>query len=220
MANIDPMENREPRRADEPLKVVAGGSIVQAICAAAAVVLAILGLGGLMPPTMIAIASILIGAAFLSQGGTLAARYSRLMHEVASERAAHAELGGGVSAEFIGGATGVVLGVLALIGVAPLVLGPISVIVLGGTLLVGSGIHASLSGLGTAGREHDVGREALMAATGTNVLVGLGAAVLGILALVGIDAVTLPLVAFLVLGASVLLSGAVVGGRLIGLARR
>jgi uncharacterized membrane protein HdeD (DUF308 family) len=69
----------------------------------------------------------------------------------------------------------------------------------------------------TSGR-HDVAkqvaRDALTAATGTDVLVGLATIVLGILAL---TPETLILVAMLALGAAVLLTGGAVIGRMLSI---
>jgi hypothetical protein len=55
---------------------------------------------------------------------------------------------------------------------------------------------------------------------GTQVLVGLAAGVLGILALIGIAPTVLVLVGLLAIGASLILSGSAVGTRLISMFRR
>jgi hypothetical protein len=210
----------EPER-EKSIKVVAGGSITEAVAGAAAVVLAIVGLAGTFPGYMACIATIAFGVALLAQGGAVAARYRRLLHEVTPlEWDARMELGGGMGAEFIGGATGVVLGVLGLLGLATTTLIAVAVIVFGAALLLGGGATADLGSLGGPARHAHIARQATVAASGTQMLVGIGAVVLGIIALVGADALLIELVALLVLGASVLLSGAAVGTRLMSALRR
>lgn len=212
---------RLPREHAKSLKVVTGGSLTEAFAGAAAVILAILGLAGALPGYMASVGVILVGVAFLAQGGATAARWSRIVEETRSyDWGNRTDLGGGLSAEIFGGAAGVVLGVLALLGILPVVLIPVSLIVFGGTLLVGSGVTVDLGSVYGAHAEFSrVTREASMAASGTQVLVGVGAIVLGILALVGADVLILSLVGLLAVGASILLSGTAVSTRMIGILR-
>src|SRR5262249_29251602 len=60
----------EPER-QKSIKVVAGGSITEAICGAAVVVLAIIGLAGVLPGTLASIATIAFGVALLAQGSAI-----------------------------------------------------------------------------------------------------------------------------------------------------
>src|SRR5262249_28083397 len=115
---------------EKSIKVLAGGSMTEALCGAGTVVLALLGLAGIMQGMLASIATIVFGVALLAQGGAIAARFSRLVHETQPyEWNTRTELGGGMSAEFLGGGAGLVLGVLGLLGVATSVLIPIAVIV-------------------------------------------------------------------------------------------
>jgi hypothetical protein len=209
-----PRPEREPE--SKTLKAVAGGSLTEAVCGAAAVVLAIIGLAGALPPWMASIATIAFGVALLAEGGAVAARYRSMLHEVSGGE--RTELGGGMGAEFLAGGAGVVLGILGLIGLAPATLIPIAVLAFGGALLLGSGSTMELGLLRAPGafeeRYAHVTRQATVAASGAQVLIGLAAIVLGIIALVGIDPITLSLVALLVLGASVLFSGGAITSRL------
>ena len=206
------------------VKVVAGGSITEAICGAATVVLAIIGLTGTYPGYMASIATIAFGVALLAQGGAIAARYSRLIRETTPyEWDARTEIGGGMGAEFLAGGAGVVLGILGLLGIATAPLLPIAVIVFGGALLLGSSATADLSTLAvppTHERFAHIARQASVAASGAQVLVGVAAIVLGIIALVGVDTVLVTLVALLVIGASVLFSGTAVSSRMASVLRR
>src|SRR5262249_54912297 len=130
------------------IKVVAGGSITEAICGAATGGLTILGLAGVLPGAMASIATIALGVALLAEGGAIPAPYSRVIREGTPEWEARAEIGGGMGAEFLAGGAGVVLGILGLLGIGTATLVPIAVIVFGGALLLGSGVTADLGTLG------------------------------------------------------------------------
>lgn len=201
-------------------RTVVGGSSTEAITGAAAVVLSILGLAHIAPHFMIAISSIALGTALLMDGAAVSAEYSRILSESGSGRIKTIELGGGLSTQIGGGISAVVLGVLALLGVASTTLMAIAAIVLGATMVFSSGVNTRLNALkvGNSG-DHEMAKriahEAVIAATGTDVLVGLAASVLGILALVGIVPQTLSLVAMLALGASVLLTGGTLVGKML-----
>jgi len=204
-------------------RVVAGGSITEAICGAGTVVLAIIGLAGSLPGYMASVATIAFGVALLAQGGAIAARYTRLLRETTpTEWDGRTEIGGGMGAEFLAGGAGVVLGILGLLGLGTATLIPIAIIVFGGALLLGSSATADLSTLGAPDaheRFAHIARQASVAASGAQVLVGIAAVVLGIIALVGIDPVLVTLVALLVLGASVLFSGTAVSSRMASVMR-
>jgi hypothetical protein len=214
---------REPE-VDKAPKVVAGGSIVEALCGAATVVLAILALTGTQPEYLASIATIVFGVALIAHGGAIGARFHELTREARPrEWEARTELGGGMGAELVGGAAGVVLGVLGLLGVATATLIHVAVIIFGGALLLSSFAMADLGTLG-APRAYDrfshIAREASMAASGTQALVGMGAVVLGLLALTGLDPMVLTLVALLALGSAVVLSGAALSSRMAAVIRR
>jgi hypothetical protein len=118
-------------------------------------------------------------------------------------------LSGGSLAEAICGIGAVVLaivalaGILALIGIASLTLLSVAAIVFGAALLLGAGATASLNCLIIEHhyRAHEVARRVagtmVSGATGSQVLVGLAAIVLGIIGLAGGYPLTLSLIAFL-----------------------
>jgi hypothetical protein len=220
---VPSISRRDPEQ-EKSMKVAAGGSITEALCGAAVVVLAILGLAGTLPGYMASVGTIAFGVALLAQGGAIAARYSRLLRETSPQGwDARAELGGGMGAEFLAGGAGVVLGILGLLGIGTAVLIPIAVIVFGGALLLGSGASVDLGTLTTSdayGRFAHISRQATAAASGAQVLIGIAAIILGILALVGIEPVPVTLVALLVLGASVLFSGTAISSRMASLLHR
>jgi hypothetical protein len=206
--------------AETTAKTVASGASAEALAGAAALVLAILGLAGLYPMVMLAIGVIAAGAAFLFQGAAAAVRYSTMMRDLGNE---HPELmGAGLSAEIIGGLGGIVLGILALVGVLPMTLLAVSAIVFGGTVLFGSPavytVGKSRVGFGSAGEY--LASETAAGAAGAQALVGIGSATLGILALVGIAPQTLVLVSILALGASALLAGGAITSKMVGMLYR
>ena len=155
------------------VRVAAGGSLLEAFGAIATMALAIVALAGIWSPTMAGIATIVAGAATIMEGGAWS------MRRQWSPTAELTETNeGGMGADFVGGIAAVVLGILALLGIATASLIPIAVLVLGATNLF-------------SGR----------------VFIGLGALVLGILAVCGISAQPLYLVGLLVIGAGLLLGG-------------
>lgn len=153
---------------------IIGGSALEGFGAIATIALAIVGLVGVFPPTMAAIAAIVVGAATLVEGGALGLNTGGMSDAGGVARRLPRETG----ADFPGGLATLVLGILALLGVASHPLLSVAVIALGATFMF-------------SGRA----------------LIGLGAVVLGILAVVGFTSLTLVLVGLLILGAGLLLSG-------------
>lgn len=199
------------------MRIITAGSIVEALGGIGAVVLSIIGLAGLARTTMIAISIIAIGGALLFAGGAMAARYSQLVARVSGGRFEEAEFGGSVGAEFLTGAAGIVLGVLILLNIAPTILAPIAVIAFGGGLLLSTGATSGINSLVEAypyDRNVRIAREAVQGAAAVQSLVGIGAAILGILALLGVEPYTLMLVALLGIGGAILISASAVSGKL------
>jgi hypothetical protein len=209
---------RHDREERTTAKMIAGGSITEAIAGLAAAALAILGLAGVLPGYLAAIATIAVGVALLAQGGAAAARWSKVVTETPGyEWDPRGEVSGGMTGEILGGAAGLVLGILALIGLAPQILIPAALLAFGGAMLVGTGATVDL---GAARRAERATREVTMVASGTQMLIGIVAIVLGILALIGVDPLTLSLVGLLAVGASILFSGSAVSSRVLPLLRR
>jgi len=223
----------EERRAQErSAEVVAGGSMAEAVAGIAGIVLAIVALAGVFPAFLGPIAAIVIGAGLVLEGAAVASRYAGVLAALGDTERTEVELGGGMSAELLGGLAGIVLGILALIHVATLPLLAVAAIVFGAALIIGCAATAGLNQMavrrfwGTTTREavsRHVVAEAVSAAGGAQVLVGLGAVVLGIIALVMVPeptAAVLALVAFLCVGASLLMSGAALSGKFLSVLNR
>jgi len=220
------MENvmQEAIKDKRTVEIVAGGSLAEGVAGSGAIVLSIVGLAGIMAPFMVAIATILAGLALLLEGGSMGVRFPSLAHETTHGRLGVIELGGGMSAEMLGGIGGIVLGILALLGVYPMTLVPIAAIAFGATLLLGAGATARLNDLQIERacdekETRHVARAAVRSAEGIQILTGVGSGILGILALTGYDPMILGLVAMLAVGLSDLLSGAAISGRMISALR-
>jgi len=146
-------------------------SILRVAAAFVTIALAIVGLAGVWPTTMAAIASIILAGSVLAESGFSFSEWNR--HTVmASEEE--------FSAKMLGGVAGVVLGILALLGIAPTTLLAVAIIVFGVTFLL---------------RDEN--------------LMGICAVVLGVLAVVGVAPATLVLVGLLSLGTLALLKGSI-----------
>jgi hypothetical protein len=185
---------------------VLGSSAIEALAGAVAVVLAILGLAHVQPNYMLPVTGIALGLALLFKGGAVAARCAG--GACGTGRCA-------MSAEFLGGVGGIVLGVLALLGITPVTLLSVAVIVYGAAVLLGAGACARMGATEAMAAEpasETMAAEAVAAALGAAVLVGLAVVILGILALVGFKPETLVFVAFLTLGASILIGGSALSG--------
>ncbi|MGD8830119.1 MAG: hypothetical protein PVF57_05900 [Pseudomonadales bacterium] len=205
-------------------KTFAGASFSEAAIATGAGVLAILGLVGVLPHYMTAVATIALGASLLVEGLGLASRMKQLQ-ELARTRYETTLVGGGISTEVAAGVAGIALGILALVGIVPTVLVAVAAIVFGGGLIFGGSteieIERLLSQLGDDETGGKTVRVSVEAVSGADVLVGIGAATLGILALSGVEPVTvLVLVAQLAVAAALTLSGSALGAQMGMAARR
>jgi hypothetical protein len=199
------------------------GGLADAIGGVATIVLAIIALSGINQPVLAAIATIVFGAALLIQGGTMLTEYTKLVFPSGTVEPAEEGVGGaGLSALFLVGSAGIVLGVLSLVGIVPETLTAVAVIAFGGALLLSSNSvwhlyrakqasHAIGAARTLSGSEILAGQMASGSAA-VQCLSGIAAIVLGILAVTGIKPEILTLVGLLVLGATVLLTGTTLSG--------
>lgn len=180
-----------------------GGSLTEASGGAAAIILAILGLISIAPAQMVAIATIVLGVSFVLLGGLMAVRFSRTFSASETGAMPGEALSEGIAVESMCGGTGVVLGILALLGPNAPVLIPAAVIVFGAGLLVASATVARADAVNQAhgSLPHPI------AMPGPEALIGLSGIVLGVLALAGFTPLTLSLVAVLTYGFAVMLKG-------------
>jgi hypothetical protein len=202
------------------------GGLVDAIGGIATAVLAIVALTGFSPETIAAIATIVFGAALLIQGGTILSEYAHIVLPAAGAQPSVERFGGGgLSALFLVGIAGVVLGVLALLGIASAHLIAIAIIAFGSALVISSNSVRQLYLLQTATRRatgFHLGGDFLAAemasgSAGVQVVAGLAAIVLGILAVTGTSATSVTLAALLVLGVTIILTGSTLSGMVLAL---
>ena len=177
---------------EETLKTVEGAAIMESLGAVATIALAVVGLAGLFAPTMAAIATIVLGASIWIEEGAFVASHSAIpaTGESMARISAWSE---GLAAEFLGGLTGIVLGILALLGIVPHTLLAVAALVFGATFLFSGMTNATSS---------------------SQALMGISALVLGLLALIGMSPLILILSALACLGSSALLRGAVTSARM------
>ena len=97
------------------------------LLACGAVVLSILGIVGVFQNDLAAIAVIGVGVILLFQGANVVLRYTELLCEAgATGKARAAEVSRGITAEFLAGVAGIVLGILALLRIVPMLVCKIS----------------------------------------------------------------------------------------------
>jgi hypothetical protein len=198
------------------------GSMIEAFTGLGVIVLAIIGLSQ-SDFRFMASAAIVLGAALFAQGGAVAGEYSKLLSLITGGTLAAVELGGGMTIEMLAGSAIVVLGILGLLGFAPVILISAAVIAVGAALVLASSglqrlntlkVHAA----GLSALAESVAESAVTGAVAAQVLAGGAAIVLGILALtLPAHAAALVLVGLLVLGASVVATGATLTGRFLRL---
>jgi hypothetical protein len=200
------------------------GGFVDALGGIATIVLAIIGLAGMNPEVLVSIATIVFAAALLIQGGAMLSEFTVMESTPGAHIAAS---GGGLSALFLVGAAGIVLGVLALLGVASTILTSAATIAFGSALMVSS---AAVWQLLTSRAIEDrfqsrepmlrvITSEVAAGSSGLQAMAGMAVIVLGILAITGIHTTPLTLVALLVAGSAIVLTGSTLSGTMIGFMR-
>jgi hypothetical protein len=216
MANIEQKVMQE-RRA---MEWVAGGSEVEEITSAGAIALAIVGLSGVLSPLMLAIATLIFGVGLLFQGSMMGYKFKTIASDTGSGTTGKVELGGGVTGGVIGGAAGVVFGILGILGIYPMILLPIAAIAFGVSMVMEGAAVSRLNKLeltracDTEQSRH-IGRIAMRSSVGFQIFLGLGAVALGVIALAGVLPIALPLVAMLAVAFSGLVSGTAVSDRML-----
>jgi hypothetical protein len=209
-------------------ETAAYGGMGDAIGGIATAVLAIVALTGFARETMAPIATIVFGAALLIQGGAILSEYAHVIFPAGSSPTLSGKFSGsGLSALFLVGAAGMVLGLLGLLGVAPGQLTAVAIIAFGSALVLSSNSVNQLYGLRAAVTKSPPAHSAreLLAAeiasssSGIQMLAGLATIVLGILAVAGYYSAILTLVALLLLGVTAIVTGSALSGLVLGFMR-
>jgi hypothetical protein len=205
-------------------EAAAYGGFADALGGIATIVLAIVGLSGITPEVLVSISTVVFGAALLIQGGAMLSEFAQIETTPEADVAAG---GGSMSALFLVGVAGIVLGVLALLGVYAPVLTAVAVIAFGTALLISSSaVWHLLTSRSVAMRFQSrapivriIASEVAAGSVGMQAVAGLAAIVLGILAVCGIYTASLTLIALLVAGTSILLTGSTLSGTMVGFMR-
>jgi hypothetical protein len=204
------------------------GGLVDAIGGIVTIVLAIIALSGVHDMTLAGIATIVFGVALLIQGGTMLTEYTRISSPIgASVLGEEVGSGGGLSALFLVGIAGIVLGVLALLNIYAQILIAVAVIAFGAGLLLSSNsvwhlyrwkkISPRIGAAQTASTGEVLASEMAAGSAVMQCLAGLAAGILGILSVTGTaNPTVLALVGLLVLGATVLLTGSSLSAMVMG----
>jgi hypothetical protein len=200
------------------------GGFIDALGGIATIVLAIIALSGVKADILLSIATIVFGTALLIQGGAMLTEFAQIE---ATAESSTGSSGAGLSGLFLVGVSGIVLGVLALLGVHPLILTSIAAIAFGGALVVSaSAVWQLLTSRSVASRFQ--GRGSMLRAVASDIaagssgvqgMAGLAVIVLGILAVSGTYSQVLTLVALLVAGAAIVMTGSTLSGAMIGFMR-
>lgn len=188
------------------------GLLTEGAAGIAVIVLAVVALAGISVGILASIAAIVIGIGLTVQAFNSAADEARIMSPSTGVSAQDATLGGEVMVDCACGFAGIVLGILALVGVHTASLLPPALIVFGGALLLSGAMSMRPRTLMVtrAGTETQVvSYQGSAAAGGLEILAGLAAIVLGILSVIMATASpVLMLVGFLVVGAALLMVSA------------
>lgn len=180
---------REPEQTYETShKIAAGGIGLAALLGLVSIVLSILGLVNVAPLYMAGISAIALGVSMLLAGGFSMEWFTAPREHFFFEGE------GAMSTDVMAGVGGIVLGILALLGIVSNVLLPVAVLGFGVSLFMSSWINSSHF-------------------SGIKCLTGLAGIVLGIIALTSYVPWSLTLVGFLVLGFGVLFSGSIMSGK-------
>ncbi len=214
-----------------PESAAAFGGMMDAIGGIATAVLAIIGLAGWRPELLAGVATIVFGAALLIQGGTLLSEFAQAFTPAGALQTASDAFGGdGLAAMFPVGIAGIVLGILALLGVASYALTSVSVIAFGAALMLSAQSVRRLYRMQADLRRVSVGSysvreflagEMASGSAGIQFLTGLAALVLGIIAVVmtGSGNELLTLVALLIVGLTNIISGSALSGLVLSFMR-
>lgn len=198
-------------------------STTEAIGGVGAIILAVIALCGVLDRYLGPIAVIAVGGALFIEGGATGSRYLNRLRQMQAENPASEEIGLGMTVEFLAGAAGVVLGILAIAGVAPATLMAVAVLAFGAALALGSGpISRSSrwvaypSGPEELGMRHVMG-DLANAAAGAQLFLGFAAVVLGVLALVGLSPFVLEMAGILCVACSITFTGTTMGSKMVSL---
>jgi hypothetical protein len=198
--------------------------LIDALGGIATIVLAIIGLSAIKPEVLVSISTIVFGAALLIQAGAMLGEFAEI--ETGQDTNVGTG-GGGLSGLFLVGIAGIVLGVLALLNMRAPVLTAAAVIAFGAALVISSWAVWQLltsRSIAVRFRTHApmvrlIASEVAAGSAGLQAMAGLAVIVLGVVAVCGIYTMPLTLIALLVSGASIVMTGSALSGTMVGFMR-
>jgi hypothetical protein len=218
------MAMTEADRQEQLLRIESNYALGETTGGIALIVLTILALAKVDPMLLNGIAVIVAGIALLIEDGTLTGQFGGMVARVPAYRAGAAPTADRITAGTLAGVSGVVLGILAILGIASAVLTAAAIVVFGAAVLFDFSARARTAALRTTmSREssEESARMAVAAAPVTNssaMLVSLALLTLGILALAGLASSILVTVALLGFGGYLFLQNAAMAGSFLGTA--
>lgn len=197
-------------------RTVVGRPMTQGVFGIIAVVLGIVALAitkahPTVPMYLGAIAEIALGLALMFIGAALSVSYARLVARASDADTAGGQIAGTTVGMFAGGAI-IILGILALLQVASPILMAINAILIGTGLLWTSAAAVRMTTIegdlmGERNMARRVTEETVFATASVGAMAGIAVAILGILAVVGFDAVALTVIAMIVAGMALVVGG-------------
>ena len=193
------------------------GLLTEGAAGIAVIVLGVIALAGSWSGALASIVTIVVGVGLMVQAFNSAAENSKV---TAANAASVPDLGGEVMVDGLSGFTGIILGILALVGINPPYLVSSALIVFGGALLLSGAIglppRASQSTV-SGSQAQVVSYQGSAATGGMEILIGIAAIVLGILSLIFVGSWVLALVGFIAVGAALLMVSATFSGTILRL---
>ncbi|HEY1260355.1 MAG TPA: hypothetical protein VGF34_14000 [Stellaceae bacterium] len=210
------VEGRSAASDVEPVGLLSEGA-----AGIAAIVLAVIALAGISSGTLASIATIVIGVGLTVQAFNAAAEASKVLPAGTAAGVQGVEASGEVMVDCLTGIAGIILGILALVGINATHLVPAALIVFGGALLLDGAIgmrpKTATTANTAAGPVQIVSYQGSAAAGGMEILIGMAAIVLGILSLIFMASWVLVLVGFIAVGAAMLMVSASFSGAVMRL---
>ena len=204
-----------PTFTERRIEAAAAGFGIASLLGLAVVVLAVVGLDGVLPRTMAAVGIIALGVALILEGSGIGAHLRSLRRGDVALRNKVAS--GALGVELVAGVGAVVLGLVAFFVTSPWLMLTIATIAIGVAYLLASGGIFQFGALaGPARRSSDVALRSLVATyASARPIAGMAGAILGILALTDVGyahQMTFVFVALIAMGAAGLLGGLAAGG--------
>lgn len=200
------------------------GTIAEAAGSIAVIVLSIIGLAQeTASTTIVAVTTIVLGAALLAEGGALAGEFARLTMLSGEPIGTADNVLGGMSLQVACGGVALVLGILSLLAVSVATLPAAAAILVGGAMMLTAGTIPQMRQLramtsGTSEIALLIGRSSMSGMAGAQFLCGVAAIVLGILALSSASTETgrtLVLVGFLIIGGAMTIGVTAMSGNFL-----